>query len=208
MGIEESLAIPHLSHHRTYGSAILGSRSWANTLRIGMGDRAIWSTRWAAPMRGLRSGRDARGHDSFIKEAEAKYVNDDTQRNQWKAPGPVAGPRSHFEYFHPYSPRCNLDQASSVPDVNPQRPIARCGCVAPRQSRKAHDASLLDETGSESDHGHAVFRQPSSSACHCLHQCWQPNLRRRPCQTATAGQTDVRRGRSCWFGWRRRFLSR
>ena len=41
IGIGGSLAAPPLPHHRTYGSVYGGSRSWANTLRTRMGDRAI-----------------------------------------------------------------------------------------------------------------------------------------------------------------------
>jgi hypothetical protein len=41
IGIGGSLAAPPLPHHRAYGSVHGGSRSGANTLGAGMGDRAI-----------------------------------------------------------------------------------------------------------------------------------------------------------------------
>ena len=41
IGIGGSLAAPPLPHHRTYGSVYGGSRSYANALRSGTGDRAI-----------------------------------------------------------------------------------------------------------------------------------------------------------------------
>jgi len=60
IGIGGSLSAPPLPHHRAYGAVHGGSRSCANTLGTGMGDRAILSTHWRARWRGLYFGRDTK----------------------------------------------------------------------------------------------------------------------------------------------------